>query len=429
MSLANSSRVRHTSAAGRPLAFSCFPPPAALFPLSTSCCPSRSLDDGLTLGRARLHAHRRRLVAGMSNIKTRLQNARAKLLRRSSATSTGSRSIASAGSDGAAQPARGLRKSISLSRLAERSSDDVLDDGALDQRLVKSEVLGTAADSRAEPPGSSRRLPFRDRRHSRTSRHSTASHTTVPVVRPAVTLEEPTPIHPPVVQPAELARSIPQPSPSSAAPTEPSDAGHPSPLPSTTTATSTPPGPARRQSVVAHTDARVVKTLLAPDSPPAAMAPGPPAATDYFGAAQPTFGAGMLHRKIWVKRPNASATLVQIREDDLVDHVRDMILKKYANSLGRSFDAPDVALRIVPRDAHKGQERTLGPEEDMCSTLDAYFPGGQTVAEALVIDVPQKRTPKPSPRVPPYYPHHDDATHHQTEYFRPCPPSMPLPPP
>lgn len=109
----------------------------------------------------------------------------------------------------------------------------------------------------------------------------------------------------------------------------------------------------------------------------------------------------MLTRKIWVRRPGASATMVSIREDDLVDDVRDMILRKYANSLGRSFDSPDVTLRIVTRAAtHRSQaERLLGPEEDMCRTLDQYYPGGQTVEEALVIDVPQRvKTPRPSPR-------------------------------
>jgi osomolarity two-component system response regulator SSK1 len=62
----------------------------------------------------------------------------------------------------------------------------------------------------------------------------------------------------------------------------------------------------------------------------------------------------MLHRRIWIKRPNASARLVQIREDDLVNDVREMILNKYANSLGRSFDSPNVTLRIVSRDAQRG---------------------------------------------------------------------------
>ncbi|KAI9883479.1 MAG: Transmembrane osmosensor [Watsoniomyces obsoletus] len=106
-------------------------------------------------------------------------------------------------------------------------------------------------------------------------------------------------------------------------------------------------------------------------------------------------------RRVWVRRPGASATLVPIKEEDLVDDVRDMILKKYANSLGRSFDAPDVTLRIGPRHltprASPSGDRVLGPEEPLCRLLDAYYPGGQTVEEALIIDVP-RRTPRPSPR-------------------------------
>jgi osomolarity two-component system response regulator SSK1 len=229
-----------------------------------------------------------------------------------------------------------------------------------------------------------------------------------------------------VVQPADLARQLPTPSPSSAESSE-----HPSELgprsASRSSSKLTPPGVSCHQSVVANTDAKINKTLLVPDASQAAVQTGPPTATDYFGGPPANSSASMLHRKIWVKRPSASATLVQIREDDLVDDVRDMILKKYSNSLGRSFDAPDVTLRIVPRDSARGQDRTLGPEEEMCRTLDAYFPGGQLVTDALVIDVPQRRTPKPSPQVPIYYKHHDDHTNHQTEYFPPMPVVNPSP--
>ncbi|ROV94872.1 hypothetical protein VSDG_07102 [Cytospora chrysosperma] len=112
----------------------------------------------------------------------------------------------------------------------------------------------------------------------------------------------------------------------------------------------------------------------------------------------------MVTRKIWVKRPGASATLVTINEDDLVDDVREMILRKYANSLGRQFDAPDLTLRIKPH-GHQ-QERLLGPEEPMSRTLDAYYPGGQAVDDALIIDVPLRKTPRASPRAgPPHAPH------------------------
>jgi len=125
--------------------------------------------------------------------------------------------------------------------------------------------------------------------------------------------------------------------------------------------------------------------------------------TDYFGGTL----TKMSFRKLWVKRAGASPTLVQITEEDLVDDVRDRILKKYGNSLGRSFDAPDVTLRIVPSDQsqplrHPRPERTLGPEESMTNVLESYYPGGQAVENALIIDVP-RRTPRHSPRPIPYY--------------------------
>lgn len=140
----------------------------------------------------------------------------------------------------------------------------------------------------------------------------------------------------------------------------------------------------------------------------------------------------MPHRKIWVKRPGSSATQVAISEDDLVDDVRDMILKKYANSLGRNFDPPDVTLRLVQRKYSARQsnhERSLGPEEIVIRLLDMYYPGGQTVEEALIIDVPQRRTPRHSPRMPmPYYMAEGlRPGENQTDYFpiMPAGPSSP----
>ena len=79
-------------------------------------------------------------------------------------------------------------------------------------------------------------------------------------------------------------------------------------------------------------------------------------------------GKTMSRRKIWVRRPGASATLVQISDEDLVDDVRDMIIRKYANSLGRSFDSPDVSLRVLSR--HSNSDRILGPEEPISRVID-----------------------------------------------------------
>jgi osomolarity two-component system response regulator SSK1 len=188
----------------------------------------------------------------------------------------------------------------------------------------------------------------------------------------------------------------------------------------------------RRQSLVNSANARIVKTLVdapatkdpsAPDTNDSL--PLPSAVLDLFTPGLPNM-TNMLQRKIWVKRPGGSATLVQIKEDDLVDDVRDMILRKYANSLGKTFDSPDMLLRIVSRGDH-GQPRTdrvLGPEEPMCRTLDTYYSGGQNVDDALVIDVPPKRTPRPSPRYQyQAYPIMEDQrpVESGTEYFPPMP--------
>lgn len=194
----------------------------------------------------------------------------------------------------------------------------------------------------------------------------------------------------------------------------------------TTIQSQRPAGSPRRQSLLSQQQAALINTLLEAEIPPPSRA----SLLNYItNNGFSTVSPNMVSRKIWVRRPNASATLVTINEDDLVDDVREMILKKYANSLGRNFDAPDVTLRICPREPR--QERTLGPEEPMCRTLDAYFPGEQTIDEALIIDVPLRRTPKPSPRSggPVGY-YHEDLRPGETgsEYFPPMPvPMVPSP--
>jgi osomolarity two-component system response regulator SSK1 len=351
------------------------------------------------------------------------RTARQKLWRRGSHASTSARSNVSAGSD-TRIPSSNLRSSVSMTKLPAVSSQSLPDEPEPDQRLSKSAVLpqptGGLFDNRAEETGA----------RSLTSRNRPSQDTTITTSAPTtrsspveVRIQEPTPISPPF-DPSALTQQV---APLDAV--EPaSESEDPSQLPAasarSTSSKPTAPGVIRRQSLVTTSNAGIIKSLLHSDIPPAALATGPPT-QDYFAGAPPTFNAGMLHRKIWVKRPNASATLVQIREDDLVDDVRDMILKKYANSLGKNFDAPDVTLRIRPRDStSKAADRTLGPEEEMCRTLDAYYPGGQTVNDALLIEVPQRRTPKPSPRIPLYYAHHDDSrpTEASSEYFPTMPP-------
>ncbi|KAI1632420.1 hypothetical protein F4809DRAFT_645463 [Biscogniauxia mediterranea] len=184
----------------------------------------------------------------------------------------------------------------------------------------------------------------------------------------------------------------------------------PLPPPSFSPTNTRPTGPPRRQSLLPNRQTTLIKALLETGhaSDPGQIDPD---------QLLPISG-NMVTRKIWVRRPMASATLVTINEDDLVDDVRDMILRKYANSLGRQFDAPDLTLRIFNREQQTS--RPLQPDEPMSRTIDSYYPGGQTVDDALLIDVPSRRTPKASPN-PRFYA--DDRPHESgTDYFPPYPP-------
>jgi hypothetical protein len=188
----------------------------------------------------------------------------------------------------------------------------------------------------------------------------------------------------------------------------PSNASLPSPRPSIAV---------RRQSLVPSSQQRLIKTLL--DHPAQSAHSG-----DYFSRQSPSIQADMINRKIWVKRAGGSPTLVVATEEDLVDDLREVILRKYANSLGQTFDAPDIQLKLIPREPssrQSNQERVLGPEEPVGRTLDIYYPGGQTVEEALIIDVlAQRRTPRPSPRGHASYRHPEDLRPGELgEYFPP----------
>ena len=187
-----------------------------------------------------------------------------------------------------------------------------------------------------------------------------------------------------------------------------------------TTIGSQRPGIAQRRISISDKDpSKDISPLLQSQNPALQ-----PTKTDYFGGVSVI--TKMVPQKIWVKRPGSSATQVTIKEDDLVDDVRDTILRKYSNSLGRNFDPPDVTLRMVYRKQaarHSNSERTLGPEEPMLKLLEYHFPDGQSVDEALIIDVPKRQTPRHSPRMAmPYYLPEDLRPHENgTDYFPPMP--------
>lgn len=98
--------------------------------------------------------------------------------------------------------------------------------------------------------------------------------------------------------------------------------------------------------------------------------------------------------RVWVRRSTGSATLVSCLDDALVDELRDMVVLKFANSLGRVFDSPDIVLTITPRGNSELQtfpKRLLGPDEVLSTVLDKYYHGSQTIEEALIMDAPMSR--------------------------------------
>ena len=187
-----------------------------------------------------------------------------------------------------------------------------------------------------------------------------------------------------------------------------------------------PPTTASSTATAATFNTQTATTSTTDLRPPSPVPPVPPIPQNVIQAyVEPP----IMLRKIWVKRPGASATRVEVSEEDLVDNVRDAILNKYANSLGRHIDSPDVNLRIVTRDSNSkatASERALGPEEPIGRTLDDHFPNGQTIEDALIIDT-KNRTPRPSPRpgnhqIQYYVPNDYRPEEGARDYFGPMPP-------
>ena len=260
-----------------------------------------------------------------------------------------------------------------------------------------------------QPPGA---LPWTPTEEKRATREYIETPNTSPETprspplekqNPKLTVEAPTP---------EVGTRVGSPSPQ--------DLRHLTGTDAETTIGSQRPGIAHRGKSLTHKDeSKDIASLLGSRSPALRSTK-----TDCFGGI--LVNADMVPKKIWVKRPGSSATQVTIKEDDLVDDVRDTILKKYNNSLGQNFDPPDITLRMLYRKQsarHSHNERTLGPEEPLLKLLELHYPGGQSVEEALMIDVPKRQTPRHSPRMSMQYYLPEDLRPQEngTDYFPPMP--------
>ena len=56
-----------------------------------------------------------------------------------------------------------------------------------------------------------------------------------------------------------------------------------------------------------------------------------------------------VRRRVWIRRSTCSATSVSCLDDAVVDELRDLAVLKFANSLTRRFDSPDLVMTITPR--------------------------------------------------------------------------------
>jgi osomolarity two-component system response regulator SSK1 len=120
--------------------------------------------------------------------------------------------------------------------------------------------------------------------------------------------------------------------------------------------------------------------------------------------------------KVWVRRPNCSPTRisipsspstlnfspltgessgardnprqvdVELTEDFLVDDLRDCILRKYPQSLGKHHDSADLAIQI-PKGGGEAEDdgRLLAPDESVLKVLTEEYPNGQRSADAWTV--------------------------------------------
>ncbi|EPS37775.1 hypothetical protein H072_8505 [Dactylellina haptotyla CBS 200.50] len=168
----------------------------------------------------------------------------------------------------------------------------------------------------------------------------------------------------------------------------------------------------RRQSLIHSSDTGLLRSLLEQESASPTYGKDIGTNIQLVAVPMPQGEHQIRSRRVWVKRPGGSPTQVIVAEDDFVDTVRDLCLRKYANALGRQYDSPDLMIRIAPpvkpQSARARQigtiqphtDRVLLPDEILCQLLDDYYPNGQTSEDALVVEVPQQqrsRTPRPSP--------------------------------
>ncbi|CAH2351515.1 oxidative stress response two-component system protein Ssk1p [[Candida] railenensis] len=151
-------------------------------------------------------------------------------------------------------------------------------------------------------------------------------------------------------------------------------------------------------------------------------------------------------RRIWIKRVGGTPTTLTVTKSDIIDDLKSLVLQKFANSLGRSFDSADLILKMdlssrVPTNINSSNAKkstTIGsgssgklspepprsrassnlsnhpnrssntinnnvnnnannysfinlePDQNVWTILEQYYPHGMGMSECLIVDTPDQ---------------------------------------
>ncbi|EEB05312.2 response regulator Mcs4 [Schizosaccharomyces japonicus yFS275] len=126
--------------------------------------------------------------------------------------------------------------------------------------------------------------------------------------------------------------------------------------------------------------------------------------------------------RVWLKKiPDGTVTSIKLTKELLVDDLKDAIVQKYPIRIGQFYDAPDVSIHVVTKvnGGRDTQARELAPNESLFIIMEKYYPGGQSLSDALLVTVP----PVPPALRPPYssFPYTNSSTTGGGSFSYPAP--------
>lgn len=154
--------------------------------------------------------------------------------------------------------------------------------------------------------------------------------------------------------------------------------------------------------------------------------PRPPKPTVITTPTLPTLAAprpDATRRRIWIMRAGGTPTTIMIERDYLVDDVKQAVVAKFPQTLGRVFDASDLSIKmnlesrshalkkplpsplqllLLLRPGRLSPDRrhaaafllvNLKPDQNVWGLVDQYFPKGMTMEDAFLVEAPEGLDP------------------------------------